>query len=124
MAIQADTTKQKRAVLHAVPKLCQSDGSFTSSQVAMQAGDVDKVQTHTVRRALNTAGYHYCRSRKKGLLRSADLNARLPLCKTICKRKLGQSVTFGYRHYTDTIQTLQQLYTDTTENLLHKPTNR
>ena len=57
----------------------------------MQAGDVDKVQTHTVRRALNTAGYHYCRSRKKGLLRSPDLNARLHFCKTIRKRKLGQS---------------------------------
>ena len=57
----------------------------------MQAGDVDKVHRCTVRRALNTAGYHYCRSRKKGLLRSADLNARLHFCKTIRKRKLGQS---------------------------------
>ena len=39
----------------------------------------------------NPAGYHYCRSRKKGLLRAADLNSRLEFWKNIRKRKLGQS---------------------------------
>ena len=57
----------------------------------METGVADKVHGRTVRRVLNTAGYHYCRSRKKGLLRAADLNARLDFCKNIRKRKLGQS---------------------------------
>ena len=56
----------------------------------MEAGVADKVHRCTVKRVLNTAGYHYCRSRKKWLLRAADLNARLDFCKSICKRKLGQ----------------------------------
>ena len=39
----------------------------------MKAGVADKVHGCTSRRVLNTAGYHYCRPRKKGLLRAADL---------------------------------------------------
>ena len=57
----------------------------------MEASVADKVHGRAVRRVLNTAGYYYCRSRKKGLLRVADLNARSDFCKNICKRKLGQS---------------------------------
>ena len=57
----------------------------------MEAGVADKMYGHTIRRVLNTSGYHYCRSRKKGFLRAPDLNARLDFCKNICKRKLGQS---------------------------------
>ena len=84
------TPQDKHSILRSVPKLRQSDGSFTSPRVAMEAGVADKVHGCTVRRVLNTAGYHYCRSIKKGLLRAADLNARLDFCKNIRKRKLGQ----------------------------------
>ena len=57
----------------------------------MEAGVADKVHGRTVRRVLNTAGYRYCRSRKKRLLRAVDLNARLDFCKNIRIRKLGRS---------------------------------
>ena len=40
----------------------------------MEPGVADKVYGRTVRGVLNMAGYHYCRSRKKGLLPAADLN--------------------------------------------------
>ena len=52
------TPQDKRSILRAVPKLRQSDGSFTSPRVAMEAGVADKVHGRTVRRILNTAGYH------------------------------------------------------------------
>ena len=80
------TPQNKRSILRAVPKLRLSDGSFTSPQVAMEAGVVDKVHGHRVRRVLNKAGYQFCRSRKKGLLGAADLNARLDFCKNIRNR--------------------------------------
>ena len=85
------TPQGKRSILRAVPKLCQSDGSFTSPPIAMDAGVADKVHGRTVRRVLNTASYHYCSSRKKGLLRAANFNARLDFCENIRKKKLGQS---------------------------------
>ena len=55
----------------------------------MEAGVADKVNGRTLRGVLNTAGYHYCRSRKKGLSRVADLNARLDFCKNIRKSRGG-----------------------------------
>ena len=57
----------------------------------MEVGVADEVHKRTVRRVINTGGYHYCRLRKKGLLQAADLNIRLDFCKNIRKRKIGQS---------------------------------
>ena len=62
------TPQDKRSIVRAVPKLRQSDESFTSPQVAMEAVVADKAHGRTARRVVNTAGYHCCRSRKKGLL--------------------------------------------------------
>ena len=81
------TPQDKRSILRAVPKLRQSDGSFTSPRIATEPGVADKVYGRTVRRVQNTAGYHYCRSRKKGLLRATDLNARLDFCKKHSQEK-------------------------------------
>ena len=39
---------------------------------------------------LNQERYYYVRSRKKGLLKRADLHARKAFCQTIKKRKLEQ----------------------------------
>ena len=71
----------------------------------MEADNADKVHGRTVRRALNTSGYHYCRPRKKGFCKNqvwnlskqlikvaANLNARLDFCKNNRKRKPGQSL--------------------------------
>ena len=62
----------------------------------MEAGAADKVHGRTVRTVLNAAGYHYCKSRKKGLLRAADLCTRLDFSKNIPKINLGQSFWNNY----------------------------
>lgn len=54
----------------------------------MGVGFADKVHGQTVRRILNTAGYHFCKSRKKGHLRTTDINAGHDICRNILKRKL------------------------------------
>jgi len=85
------TQQDIRAIVRAIAKLRVSDGSFTAPRVALEAGVAHKVHIRTVRRILNQAGYHYCRSRKKGLLRRADLHARVDFCRKIRRRKLTQN---------------------------------
>jgi len=75
--------QDERAILRAVPKLRQTEGSFTTPRIAVEAGVSKSVSNRTVRRVLNKNGYHYCRSRKKGLLKASDLKARLAFCKKI-----------------------------------------
>ena len=83
VTIQTDTTRQKCSILHAVPKLSQSYVSFISPRVAIEADVADKVHGRTVRRVLNAAAYHYCKLRKKELLRAANLNAGHGFCRNI-----------------------------------------
>ena len=58
----------------------------------MEIGVADKVHGQTVRRILNTAGYHSCNQEKKGLLRAADINAGHDICRNILKRKIYQNI--------------------------------
>ena len=58
----------------------------------MGVGLADKVHVQTVRRILNTAGYHSCKSRKKGHLRTTGINAGHDICRNILKRKLCQNI--------------------------------
>ena len=74
--------QDKSSVLRAVLRLCQLGGSFTSLGAAMEAKIAENVH-HTVRKVLNTANYHYCRSCKKGLLQAEDVNVRLEFPKSI-----------------------------------------
>lgn len=74
--------QDKSSVLRTVLRLCQLGGSFTSLGAAMEAKIAENVH-HTVRKVLNTANYHYCRSCKKGLLQAADVNVRLEFPKSI-----------------------------------------
>ncbi len=84
------TPHDKRQILRSVPKLRQTDGSFTSPRVAVEAGVGQKVSNRTVRRILNKEGYSYLQSRKKGLLTQQDLKARMIFCRKVRKLKLGQ----------------------------------
>jgi len=72
-------------------ELRETEGSFSSPRVALHAGISKKVCNKTVRNVLNKAGYHYCRSRKKGLLKIADLKTRIDFCETLKNRNLGQN---------------------------------
>jgi len=84
------TEQDRRAIIRALLKLRETEGSFTAPRVAVEAGVAAKYHIRTVRNVLNKAGYHYCRSRKKGLLRRPDLKLRLDFCRNIKNRKLGQ----------------------------------
>ncbi len=82
--------KEKRQILWSIPKLRKTDGSFTSKRVVVEAGVQQKESNRTVRRVLNSNGYRYFRSRKKGLLYRKDLKERMKFCRKIRKLKLGQ----------------------------------
>lgn len=85
------TPQDRRSIIRSLHRLRRTEGSFTSPRVAQEAGVCDKVTNRTVRNVMNNEGYHYCRSRKKGLLRREDLKARVGFCKGITKRKLTQN---------------------------------
>ena len=84
------TPKDKRRILRSVPKLRDTDGSFTSPRIAVEAGVEDKVSNRTIRRVLRSDGYSYLRSRKKGLMTKEDLKKRMTFCMKVRKLKLGQ----------------------------------
>jgi len=83
--------RDRRAIARVIPKLRKTEGSFTSPRIAVEAGLIGKVHPRSITRELNRAGYHYRRSRKKGLLREPDLKARLSFCRKIRKLKLKQN---------------------------------
>lgn len=83
------TAKDRRYIIRAIPKLRESDGTFTAPRVAVEAGLTGKVSVSTVRRALHKAGFRYRQSRKKGLLKPLDLKNRLKFCRKIKKRNLN-----------------------------------
>jgi len=82
--------QDRRLILRTVEKLRRTDGSFTSPRIALEAGLSNKVSNRTIRRVLNSAGYRYRRSRKKGPLKLSDLKSRVSFCRNIRRRKLGQ----------------------------------
>ena len=54
----------------------------------LEAG-LEHVSNRTVRRYMNELGYHYCRSRKKGLMTETDKKLRVAFCRKIYRHKLG-----------------------------------
>jgi len=79
-----------RRLNRTIGELREREGTFTSKRLQLAAG-LSGVGNRTVRRALNKSGYHYCRSRKKGLLRADDLPKRLKFCKALRKDNRDQS---------------------------------
>ena len=84
------TKQDRRSIIRSLKKLRETEGSFTSPRIALESGVAQKVHNRTIRMVLNQEGYYYRRSRKKGLLKRADLHARKAFCQTIKKRKLEQ----------------------------------
>lgn len=83
------TVQDKRRILRTIPKLREELGNFTSKRVQLESG-ATHVSNRTVRNVLNKEGYHYLRSRKKGLLHAADLKSRLKFAKNVRRKKLTQ----------------------------------
>ena len=84
-------TKQGRhSIIRSLKQLRETEGSFTSPRIALESGVAQKVHNRTTRVALNEERYYYRRSRKKGLLKRADLHARKTFRQTINNRKIEQ----------------------------------
>ena len=77
------TKQDRRSIIRSLKKLRETEGSFTSPRIALESGVAQKVHNRTIRMVLNQEGYYYRRSRKKGLLKRADLHARKAFCQTI-----------------------------------------
>ena len=82
--------QHERRILRAVKRLRETDGTFTSPRIALEAGLTTICSNRTVRRVLHKAGYSYLQSRKKGLLSREDLQNRINFCKKIKKHKLDE----------------------------------
>ena len=94
---EIDSRQVVRQILH----LRNTIVSFTSRKVQIEAG-LTHVSNRTVRRIMNRNGYHYCRSRKKGLLRKSDLVKRLQYCRQVKRDNLGQDYwNYGISFYFD-----------------------
>ena len=52
------TEQDRRAILRALIKLRETEGSFTAPRIAVEAGVARKYHIRTVRNVLNKAGYH------------------------------------------------------------------
>ena len=63
--------RDKRLIKRSILNLRATVGSFTSTRVQLEVG-LQRVSNRTVRRYMNELGYHYCRSRKKGLMTETD----------------------------------------------------
>ena len=80
--------RDKRLIKRTIFNLRATVGSFTSTRVQLEAG-LQHVSNRTVRRYMNELGYHYCRSRKKGLMTETDKKLRVAICRKIYRHKLG-----------------------------------
>ena len=80
--------RDKRLIKQTILNLRATVGSFTSTRVQLEAG-LQYVSSCTVRRYMNELGYHYCRSRKKGLMTETDKKLRVIFCRKIYCHKLG-----------------------------------
>ena len=84
--------RDKRKLVRSIAVLRESVGSFNVKRLRLEAGIDSKVSDLTVRRLLNREGYRYLQSRKKGLMSTADLKARLKFAR---KAKYSLPKIFG-----------------------------
>ena len=93
--------RDKRKLVRSIAVLRESVGSFNVKRLRLEAGIDSKVSDLTVRRLLNREGYRYLQSRKKGLMSTADLKARLKFARK-AKYSLPQDIwTDGISFYLD-----------------------
>lgn len=86
--------RQKRLILREAERLRKDDGHFTIKRVKTLVGIDNFVSDETVRRVFRNAGFRYCHSRKKGVLRRDDLRHRMNFAKSI--RRLNQDTLWKH----------------------------
>ena len=78
--------RQRRHLIRCLRVLQKRDGAFTCKRLMEEAGiEERKVSTRTVTRYLNTAGYFYLQTRKKGLMTEDDHRKRVKFAKDMRK---------------------------------------
>lgn len=77
------TARDERRILRAIPRLRESEGSFSSPRIGVAANVAERMSNRTIRRCLNKHGYGYFRMRKKGLLTAEDRKKRVKFCNRI-----------------------------------------
>ena len=78
--------RQRRHLIRCLRILRKRDGAFTYKRLMEEAGiEERKVSTRTVTRYLNTAGYFYLQTRKKGLMTEDDHRKRVKFAKDMRK---------------------------------------
>lgn len=83
--------RQRRHLVRCLRVLRKRDGAFTCTRLMEEAGiEERKVLTRTVMRYLNTAGYSYLQTRKKGLMTEDDHRKRVKFAKDMRKKTLEQ----------------------------------
>lgn len=82
--------RDKRKIIQTFKRLRRTEGSFTAVRIREEAGLVGRVCVRTIRRVLNSFGYRYLRSRKKGLMTIKDKMKRVKFCRKIKKLRMGQ----------------------------------
>ena len=70
----------KRLIKRTILNLRVTVGSF--ARVQLEAG-LQHVSNRAVRRYMNQLGYHYCQSRKKGLMTETDKKLKVAFCRKI-----------------------------------------
>ena len=77
---------QRRHLIRCLRVLRKRDGTFTCKRLMEEAGvEESDVSTRTVTRYLNSAGYLYLQTRKKGLMTEDDHKKRVWLLLKSCK---------------------------------------
>ena len=78
--------RQRRHLIRCLRVLRKRDGAFTCKRLMEEAGiEERKVSTRTITRYLNSAGYFYLQTRKKGLMTEDDHRKRVKFAKDMRK---------------------------------------
>ena len=101
--------RQKRLLLHEIPKLRKSEGKFTVKRLMQQAGVSPRhASFRIVQRFLRSQGYKHLQACQKGLLTDKDLKKRL---------KFAQKIK---REYNDNLWTEQSAFFLDAVSFIHK----
>ena len=78
--------RQRRHLIRCLRVLRKRDGAFTCKRLMEEAGIEEReVSTRTITRYLNSAGYFYLQTRKKGLMTEDDHRKRVKFAKDVKK---------------------------------------
>ena len=76
------TLRQKRSIIRNINILREENNNFTSKKLLLSSGiNRNDISSRTVRRFLNKNGYHYLKTRKKGILSKKDFQKRYKFAK-------------------------------------------